>query len=152
MDQMEVMDFIPSSQAATFKALLALGERLGLKTKIQNSKKGDTLKYTFKSKSKNIFSFKMDGRTLDVKPCLWNIDGYREELENSNETIKTVIINAHECTNCSERCGKGAKFTLDDQSFYKCIVRGFSYKNPNELELNKLSELIILESEMRTKK
>lgn len=152
MDSIEVMDFIPTNQFKSFKEPLSLGEKLGLRINIVNSKKGDTLRYTFKSKNKLLFSFKMNGQIFEVKPCLWNIEGYSKQFENAHEGIKTVITNAHECSDCSDRCGKGAKFKLGDKSFYKCIIRGFAYKNPSDIELENLIELILLESDMREEK
>ncbi len=148
-DQNMLMDFIPMSQWETFETMVALGEELGLKTKIDRSKKGDSIKYTMKEKNRNLFSCKGNGRTLEIKPALWHLDAYRDAVEQQCDSIKSVIVQARDCKNCTDRCGGGAKFTLDGRKHDKCLFSGFSYANPSGEDVETLCQLITLEHDAR---
>ncbi|WP_409969378.1 hypothetical protein RFF05_05480 [Bengtsoniella intestinalis] len=149
--QPQIMDFIPMSQRENFETLMALGEELSLKIKIERSKKGDSIKYTMKEKNRNLFSLKGNGRTLEIKPALWHLDAYRDTVEQQGDSIKSVIVQARACKNCSDRCGGGARFTLDGTEHYKCLFSGFTYANPAEEDVETLCQLITMEHDGRRK-
>ncbi len=151
MENFNISDFIPFEQAGNHKKLTELGAELECKTKIETSKKGDTLKYTFKSKNRNLFSLKANGKNYELKPALWRIDEYKNEVESASNNIKNVISNAKVCKNCTDICGDGARFTLDGNEHYKCLFSGFNYKNPSEDDVDTLCQLITLENNMRKK-
>lgn len=144
-------DFIPFSQKENFGKMIALSEELSLKTKMEISKKGDTLKYTMKTKNRNLFSLKANGKTLEIKPALWNLENYRDAVEQTSDEIKSVIINAKACKNCTDKCGGGARFNIDGNEHYKCLFSGFKYNNSSEDDINILCELITLENDTRKK-
>ncbi len=147
----KLSDFIPFEQAENHKRLTELGAELLCKTKIETSKKGDTLKYTFKIKNRNLFSIKANDNNFEIKPALWRIDEYKSEVESANDNIKNVIASAKVCKNCSYVCGGGARFTLDGNEHYKCLFSGFNYKNPSADDVDTICQLITLENDARMK-
>lgn len=148
-EQINPSDFIPFDQKENFNKMIFLAEELDLKTKIEISKKCDTVKYTMKFKNRNLFSLKANGKTLEIKPALWNLDSYKNNVEEAGDIIIDVIINAKDCRNCTDKCGGGAKFNLFEKEYYKCIFSGFKYTNFTTFDVDNLCKLIKLENNMR---
>lgn len=144
-----ISSFIPYNQKENYQKLVQLGADLSCKSKLETSKKGDTLKHIFKLKNRNLFSVKLNTATLEVKPALWHIEYFSDVVENAQSTIKSPIFNARECKDCTDRCGGGVNFVLSGQKQYKCLFSGFQYLNPTDDEIDTLLNLISLEKTAR---
>ena len=83
-----------------------------------------------------------------VKACLWNIDKYRDSLNQCSDKIKNIIINVYDYKLCSYRCVGGAEFTLGESKHKKCAGCCFYFYDLNSNDWLDLLMLIQKEHEV----
>ena len=144
----EMIEILPETELPKAQRFVDLAEQLDCKTQIRFAPAHKTWKCTVsrKNPSRVLFTIECTSEKWHVKACLWNIDAYRQTLEDSAEAIQNTVKNAYDCNLCNARC-KGAAFAFDGISYRKCVGNCFYFSNLTDPEWEQLVTLIRREHE-----
>ena len=157
----EAMEFLSPDEQATANDLHELAQSLGLKIEmrrnLQKAGRGYYLEYSTKKPKRKLFyihtheQYKTGGITLKIKANLFNIDNYRESVEQSPLMIKESIKGTGNCIKCKSSCfAHDHNYTIDGVNYDPCYGQGHYFQSLNPLEWKILKGLIINEHNIVT--
>jgi len=133
-----------------FNKLYKTGESLGCKIVFKPRRYGCRILFTTPSNKKMLFWMEFSNNRLHVKANLIYIDKYIEKIPIISDNIKNSIISTETCKNCSPHCGSPhISFHIDNIEYNPCYFKGHYFTKMDESDWNILSDLIVLENNIR---
>ena len=149
----DAIEFISPDEQEAANTLHEFAKTIGLKIEmrrnLQKKGRGYYLEYSTKKPKRKLFyihtheDYKTGEIILKVKANLFNIDDYKEIVEQSPLSIKESIKRTGNCTKCRDTCfAANLKYTLDEVNYDPCYGQGHYFQGLNSSEWKILMELI----------
>lgn len=128
-----------------------LGQSLGCKIEPRTGARSYRILYSTKKPKRSLFTIECNEKKWRVKANLYNLNTYRDTVEECSKTIKDSITKTRTCKKCNPKCIGGSSFELDGKSYITCVGSGHYFANMEEIDWKNLKKLISKENDIMQK-
>ena len=150
----DILTVLSGENREVAAGLIGLAVKYDLKPELKYTAAKDTWKcgYTLKKPRRKIFTMWAAPDKFEIKANLFNLDEYSPDFDLSEAVKNRLLHSAYDCADCEGyRCG-GVRFTLDGQSYHKCVFGAFSFTDLDAADYRMLAALIEREIEAARRK